>query len=183
MRIQGGQKKGKKLSFVPRSGLRPTSAKVREAVFDILAAVIKGAHFLDLYAGTGAIGIEALSRGASLCVLVEANKKNAQLIKINLRDIPGESLVLAMSVQKALVLLERKGLHFDIVYLDPPYGGDLLVRTLEQLKGADCLDKDAIILAEHSSRERVDIQEGLEVEREYRYGDTALTLLSRKRRG
>ncbi|MFA5005228.1 MAG: 16S rRNA (guanine(966)-N(2))-methyltransferase RsmD, partial [Candidatus Omnitrophota bacterium] len=119
MRITTGKFKNKKLYF-PR-GIRPTQDKVRKAVFDILGD-ISGLSFLDLFAGSGAVGFEALSRGAGELVLVELNRDSVDAIKKNiniLKDAPCS--VIHIEAQKAVKLLHERGKTFDIIFLDPPY--------------------------------------------------------------
>jgi 16S rRNA (guanine(966)-N(2))-methyltransferase RsmD len=149
---------------------------VKGAIFNILANSILEANFLDLYAGTGGVGIEALSRGAKLCVFVEKSRTNAQLIKENLERTKFKGLVLVKDVSSALSLLKRQGYSFNLVFMDPPYEKGLVTETLRKLAIGGCLAKDAIILAEHSIRESVSPVEGFEQVRQYKYGDTILSL-------
>lgn len=176
MRVQGGGSKGKRLAFHLRRGLRPTTSKVKGAIFNILAAHVQKANFLDLYAGTGGVGIEALSRGAKSCVFVEKSSANAQLIKENLKRTGFSGLVLAKDVSSAISLLSSQGYTFNLVFMDPPYEKGLVMETLRELAIGGCLAKDAIILAEHSIRESVSQVEGFELIRQYKYGDTILSL-------
>jgi len=176
MRVHGGQFKGRKLSFQPRKGLRPTASKVKGAVFNILARMVPSASFLDLFAGSGSIGIEALSREAKFCVFIEKSRVNAQTIKENLERTGLKGLVLTLDVKRALPRLRKMGLLFDLVFLDPPYDMGLVDQTLRELALNQCLAINAIILAEHSVREKVSGAEDFERIKEYRYGDTILSL-------
>ena len=175
MRIYSGSEKGRRLHARSSPGLRPTSDKVKEALFNILASRVEGASFLDLFAGTGNIGLEALSRGAALCVFVERSRASLALLRRNLQSTGLEGMVLAMEVKTALVRLEEKGLRFRLVFLDPPYERGLIAPTLASLHRSSLLEADAIIVAEHSLREEA-VVEDLSRIRTYRYGDTALTL-------
>ncbi|MBE3088041.1 MAG: 16S rRNA (guanine(966)-N(2))-methyltransferase RsmD [Chloroflexi bacterium] len=175
MRIYSGSEKGRRLHARRSPGLRPTSDKVKEALFNILAGRVAGASFLDLFAGTGNIGLEALSRGAALCVFVERSRASLALLRQNLQSTGLEGTVLAMEVKTALVRLEEKDLRFRLVFLDPPYERGLITPTLTALYRSSLLEAGAIIVAEHSLREEA-VVEGLSKIRTYRYGDTALTL-------
>ncbi|MEI6308328.1 MAG: 16S rRNA (guanine(966)-N(2))-methyltransferase RsmD [bacterium] len=175
MRIYSGSEKGRRLHARRNPGLRPTSDKVKEALFNILAGRVEGASFLDLFAGTGNIGLEALSRGAALCVFVERSRASLVLLRQNLQSTGLEGTVLAMEVKTALVRLEEKGLRFRLVFLDPPYERGLIAPTLTALYRSSLLEAGAIIVAEHSLREEVGAL-GLSKIRTYRYGDSALTL-------
>jgi 16S rRNA (guanine966-N2)-methyltransferase len=122
MRIIGGQFRGRVLATPPKKGVRPTSSLLREALFNICQNEIEGARFLDLFAGTGAMGFEALSRGAASATFVEREgvaKKcilaNAEKLGVRIELIPGD-------IFSMLPVLERQGRSFDIIYADPPYG-------------------------------------------------------------
>lgn len=180
MRIQGGEFKGKKLSFHPRKGLRPTTSKVKGAIFNILKAKIPGSYFLDLFAGTGSVGLEALSRGAKFSAFVEKSAREASVIRRNLEESQLNGLVLSMDVFKGIDYLKKAGKAFDIVFLDPPYEKGLVNSTLSLLSDGGCLVKGAIILAERSRREGISLPPSFELIREYRYGDTILSLLKWK---
>lgn len=180
MRIQGGEFKGKRLSFRPKRGLRPTTSKVKGAIFNILKGRVARSAFLDLFAGTGSIGLEALSRGAELVVFVEKSPRNARIIKKNLEGSNLKGLVLEMEVFQGIKYLERQNMAFDIIFLDPPYEKGFVDSTLMTLSGGGCLMKGAIILAERSRREEISPPSSFELIREYRYGDTILSLLKWK---
>jgi 16S rRNA (guanine(966)-N(2))-methyltransferase RsmD len=159
--------------------LRPTSAKVREAIFDILQNEIKGAVFLDLYAGTGAVGIEALSRGAEQVVLVERNKERARAIGQYIGQADVEDRV-DVYVQNAEVFLKRAcaaGALFDIIFADPPYASDEINKVLVLLNKHNVLGEGGCLIIEHASKSRLPDDTGpFKFKRNYRYGDTMLTL-------
>ncbi len=123
LRIIGGRFKGRLLKAPKASTTRPTQGMLREAVFNICQNRIDGARFLDLFAGSGAMGLEAVSRGASSILLVEQNRNAVACIKENIRtlEIESASEVLPMEAGKALAFLEKRKDRFDIVYIDPPY--------------------------------------------------------------
>ncbi len=122
-RIIGGQFKGRPLKAPKATSTRPTQGMLREAVFNICQNEIEGARFLDLFAGSGAMGLEAVSRGASHAALVEKNRQATACIKENIHSLQIESLaeIFPMNAEKAISVLQKQGSHFDIVYIDPPY--------------------------------------------------------------
>ena len=159
--------------------IRPTTRKVKEALFNILRGYITNARFLDLYAGTGAIGIEALYQGASWVTFVDASRKNTDLIKKNI-DKFHYSERAEIVTKKAIPFINsfREGEKpFDIVFLDPPYHSDELLKSLRCLSKSTLISKDAIIVAEHSSRLRLpDKIDNLSKKKDYIYGDTTLSV-------
>jgi len=184
MQITSGDLKRKKLSFSSSLCIRPTSEKVRSAIFDIIRPKIKKSKFLDLFAGTGAVGIQALSEGASLSCFVEENWKCINVIKKNLKELYflDKAIVVRKSVER--FVREDKDLFkdFDFLFLDPPYNyaDNKYNLLLEEL--VDCLKNGAIVIIEHSSR-RLGDNFFLKYEfvnyRLKRYGDTTLTILCR----
>ena len=178
MRIIGGSLKGRTI-FAPRGRLlRPTSEKVREALFDILQPRIVGATFFDLFAGVGAIGIEALSRGSSGVVLVEKNPTAIQFIRRNLQVHQLSDRARAYSTD-ALSFLARPPANrgrADLVFLDPPYSGDLIRKTLPRLASSDMIHSDSWVIVEHHHKQEIDEEIGdLRLFRQRRYGETLLS--------
>lgn len=192
MRISGGIAKGRRVihrkSFSKRfdeDKLRPTSAKVREAVFDILGNRIIDCRFLDLYAGTGAVGIEALSRGAGLVVFVDESPALTRFIAdlINRYGFTGKARVVRdraarfVTAGRASLAAVAEGFQFDIAFVDPPYASGE-IETILPLFGTGCvLRSGGLLLAEHSSKIMLPVDAGgLRPVKRYQYGDTALTL-------
>jgi 16S rRNA (guanine966-N2)-methyltransferase len=184
MRISGGSAKGRKVgvrkAFTSKGEgdeLRPTSAKVREAVFNILAPWISGARFLDLFAGTGAVGIEALSRGAAHVVFVDNNTQRCSII-IDLLEKFGLAARAAVVKADAATFLEKSSSQpFDIIFIDPPYVSDELEKALQFIDNSNIIAENGIVIAEHSSKKTLSLPlMNLGVKKNYRYGDTALTL-------
>ncbi len=174
---------------VPKFGTRPTSDRVREAIFSALEArdAIEGARVLDLYSGSGALGLEAASRGAAHVTLVDKSwgvskiaQKNAAHVKSAApRGAAPEIVVSGHPAQSFLGAAGQTGDRWDVVFLDPPYelGGLELVHNLEAL--VRCLTPDAVVVVERSSRDRPPgWPDGLELDRRKDYGDTALYWLS-----
>jgi len=186
MRISGGIAKGrrtatKRLLIKKANGekLRPTSSKVREAIFDILGSRIKGASFVDLYAGTGTVGFEALSRGADMAVFVESDLMRIQAIK-NIANELGfleKSVIRKGRASEFLKKAASENRIFDIFFVDPPYSSAELEKVLPLIGEGGLLSEGGIVVAEHFSREKPPDAEGrLRKEKAYRYGDTTLTL-------
>jgi len=150
LRIIGGQWRGRKLPFAEVAGLRPTPDRVRETLFNWLAAVIPGARCLDLFAGSGALGLEALSRGASQLVSVDSHPDAIKQLNANLVLLQ----TTAAEAVKAEVLsyLTGPASSFDIVFLDPPYQADLLPECIERLEQGGWLNSHAWIYLEASSK-------------------------------
>jgi 16S rRNA (guanine966-N2)-methyltransferase len=174
MRIIAGAFKGRRLA--PVKGLtRPTAAKVREAVFSILGPAVPGAKVLDLFAGTGALGIEALSRGAAAAVFVEDHPEAVKGLRRNLEDLglADRTTVWPLPVAAALKKVAGRGEVFGLAFLDPPYGGGISVGALGVLEALDLMAPGALVVVEHSRRESLPEACGtfkrLEVRR---YGDT-----------
>jgi len=146
LRIVAGSLRGSRLAVPDRPGLRPTSDRVRETLFNWLMPVIGGARCLDLYAGTGALGIEAISRGASACTFVESDRALARDLAANLARLKVETARVIEA--DALATLAGRAEAFDIVFLDPPFGGDLWDASAERLETRGWLAPNAWIYVE-----------------------------------
>lgn len=185
MHVIAGTARGQALKIPARSGLRPTSSRVKEAAFNILAARVPGARWLDLFAGSGGVGIEALSRGADFCVFVEKDPLTCRVIRTNLQlaRVGDRARVLAADVFAALRQLDRLGYAAELVYIDPPYGYQLLPRLLRQLAGSHVLMPEAVVLLETGKRDGLPVLEEWVVGRKYEYGDSRLIWLQEKDEG
>jgi 16S rRNA (guanine966-N2)-methyltransferase len=179
-RIIGGAGKGRRLKSPAGDATRPTGARVRQTLFDILAPVLPGCRFLDAFAGGGGVGIEALSRGARRVVLVDEGRSAIEAIHANLALVPGGSAaaVLRQDARAALPALLARGERFDVVFLDPPYASDLYESVLPLAAGV--LAADGVVVAEHFHKrglpERIG---GLVNARSVRVGDHRLTFFKR----
>ena len=174
MRIIAGEFKGRRLAAV-KGRIRPTSDKVREAIFSILGPKVLEARVLDLFAGTGALSLEALSRGAKDAVLVEEHTAALSVLKQNLDTLGLKERVrvLPLPVSAALKKLVAQGTQFTLIFLDPPYGRGLALNTLEALQDSGLLQPAARIVVEHSHREALPEQVGrLMLNQCRRYGGT-----------
>jgi len=177
LRVISGKLKGRKLFTLKGMDLRPTSDRVKEAIFDILQNSVEGQKVLDLFAGTGAMGIEALSRGAKRAVFVEASPRSLAVLYKNLAvgRLQEQAEVLSREVQAGMKILSERGETFDLIFLDPPYGKGLARKTLQALSGESILAPDALIVAEHSSAEDLDVVSFLERIDQRRYGSTLVS--------
>lgn len=184
MRVIGGTARGRRLAPPKDGRVRPTAGRIKEAIFNILASRIgdlAGIRVLDLYAGTGNLGIEALSRGATQAAFVDNHRESAAIVRKNLATLgfDDRSRVLVKDVQLALRNLGREGEPFDLVFLDPPYGEGLVEKTLQILAASPLLAPEAVIVAEFGSRETLPPAIGsLEEFDRRRYGDTAVSFWS-----
>jgi len=175
-RIIAGSGKGRRLTSPRGLKTRPTSARVRQAFFDIVASHVPGCRFLDALAGSGGVGLEALSRGASSVVLVDESRTAIRAIRENLRLVPASAHVQIVCQEARLALrrLWASGARFDIVYLDPPYDSPLYEPLLEQL--GDLLRERGQVVVEHFHKRPLPEKIGLLVRsREVRIGDHRLS--------
>ncbi|MEE2664494.1 MAG: 16S rRNA (guanine(966)-N(2))-methyltransferase RsmD [Myxococcota bacterium] len=174
MRVIAGRLRSRRLRASPR-GVRPTADRVRESLFAALGDV-EGARVLDLFAGTGALGIEALSRGASRAVFVERARASLAVLRGNLADLElgAESQVLSIDAQRALRLLAERKERFDLVLVDPPYAAGLQAAVLESLLRLGLVTPGGSVVVERAKRDPLLLAEGWLRERERTYGDTVL---------
>lgn len=178
MRIIAGSLKGRRLLAPRDHAIRPTGARAREALFDILEhgdPPVRGARFLDLFCGTGAIGLEACSRGAAEVLLVEHDRAALALAQANLARLgaPANVRLLARDASR----LGRAPHPFDLIFLDPPYRSGLAGPTLEALLRGGWLASDARVIVELGAKEDLDPPAGYTLERERRYGSAKFLFL------
>lgn len=153
MRVIAGSARHLNLKTVPGMDVRPTTDKTKETLFNVLNADVLYSKFLDLFSGSGAIGIEALSRGADKCVFVEKSRNALSCIKDNLdfTKLGDNAVILPMDVIAAIKSLESNGEVFDIVFMDPPYNKELEKSVLEVLSSSSLINNDSIIIVESSN--------------------------------
>jgi len=181
VRIVGGERRGYPLKAPPGRRTRPTSDMVREALFSILSPVVQGSVFYDVFAGSGAVGIEALSRGAERVVFVEESPASCRIINMNLRNTGylEKSLVLQKDVFALGSLRDLP--RADIVFMDPPYNSDLAERVLQALPAIDALGKAGMVIVEHPRRiPSPESARPFVLDRRKYYGDTALAIYYRQ---
>lgn len=175
VRIIGGTFKGRRLRTFRGPKVRLTKDIVKEALFDILGKRIVGASFLDLYAGSGSIGIEALSRGAGRVAFCEKDPAGVDVIKHNLAKLNYRDKC-DIYRGDALNLLGKINGKFDIIFLDPPYNGDLLRKSLQILSTSGIIKEDGLVIAEHhKSTDLTKAIGSLSLTRQAKYGDTVLS--------
>ena len=164
MRIISGKYKGKKLDGFDIEGTRPTMDRVKESLFGIIQNNLKDSICLDLFAGSGSLGIEALSNGASICYFVDKNKQILDILKNNLKGIENSILI---EKDYLMALEELKNKKFDVIFLDPPYKDNLITPSIQKIMEFDMLNKDGIIVCEY---ENEDIKCDLKLIKDKKYG-------------
>lgn len=182
LRVISGKAKGRKLKVPAGWNIRPTPDRVKESLFNILMGIIEGARFLDLFAGTGNVGIEALSRGAAGAVFVENNSRHVKVIEENLAitGLGERARVIKSGVEPALKKLAAENLKFDIVFMDPPYHTDLAEKALLLLAESDLVGENGLVIVESSSLKDMPERVGdLFISRREKYGDTVLTFYAK----
>lgn len=178
MRVNAGSAKGKKLKSSSTKEVRPTSDKVKAAVFNTIGQNLEGKMFLDLFSGTGGMGIEALSRGADSCVFIEKNRECVKIIYENLKitGLSHRARVFKTDVIRGLAKLQKENLSFDFIYMDPPYFKPLYIPVFEAILEKGLLKKDGALIVEHFKNiifpEKVS---GIEQGKIKKYGDTVIT--------
>jgi len=179
MKIIAGTLKGRKVLVPTGKRVRPTGAKVKEALFSIIADEVHDAVVLDVFSGSGSVGIEALSRGADSCTFVERDKSVIDVLARNLSQfgLEDRGKILPLEAKRAMKLLEKQNERFDIIFLDPPYSYFVKTkRIVESLSLGGILAPDGLLVWEHAvettPRETIG---SFTREREKKYGDTALS--------
>ena len=181
MRIISGTSKGRRLVTPRGYSLRPTSDRMKESVFNILGKEVENKVVLDLFAGTGNLGIEALSRGAKKAVFVESGRQALRLIQRNLSQcgMEGQSEIVPKDANRAIGNLEQKGEVFDLILMDPPYGKGMVRKTLAKLTSHRIYHEGSILVVQHDRRESIaETVEGWKLFRQRRIGDTLISFLT-----
>jgi len=181
MRIIAGALRGKKLFSVSGTQTRPTADRLREAIFNILSFRVQDAVVLDLFSGTGALGIEALSRGSRFAVFIDSSNRALACISRNIKACAFEkkARIIKWDITKNLDCVKGARPAFDLVLMDPPYDRNSIAPALAHLYRSDCLKSDARIVVEHSLLEPVDPQPGAYIVCDHRkYGKTLVSILS-----
>ncbi|HEY3198583.1 MAG TPA: 16S rRNA (guanine(966)-N(2))-methyltransferase RsmD [Nitrospirales bacterium] len=177
MRILGGVLRGRRLAGPSAEGTRPTAGRVKSALFNILAPRIADARFLDLYAGTGLVGIEALSRGAGHVTFVESNIASCHVIKSNLERCGGYARASKVLTMPASRFLKQAHRPYDIVFVDPPYHGGEDGNILPLLGSGAIIAANGVVVIEHFHKVHLPVQVGrLAFIKSYRHGDTLLSV-------
>ncbi|MDE1920527.1 MAG: 16S rRNA (guanine(966)-N(2))-methyltransferase RsmD [Candidatus Omnitrophica bacterium] len=181
MKILAGKYKGR--NFYMPAGIRPTQSILRGAIFDILGHDLCGLSFLELFAGSGAVGLEAISRGAGQVVMVEINDLNAKTIQENCEllgiGLGGEFSLLHAEALTTIKRFSEEKRRFDIVFLDPPFGRKLAKKALKLITSRDILHPQSLLLVQCEAAEKLEIPECFGILTRRRYGSSYLTLLQR----
>lgn len=178
MRIISGTARGRKLKEPQDQNIRPTTDMVKEAVFNIIQFDIEGRRVLDLFAGTGQLGLEALSRGAAEAVFVDASATALKLVRDNIAAVKLEDKA-TVSRSDALAFLAHGG-TFDVIFLDPPYESKLLEKSLKTIIEFDILKENGIIICETNElQELPEVSAPYKKGREYRYGKIKITIYTK----
>ena len=179
-RIIGGKWRGRRIKFDAADGLRPTTDRIRETVFNWLQPYIYLCRCLDVFAGSGVLGFEALSRGAQYAAFIEQNKKTVERLKDNIRTLAIENASVyhhdALSWLQTAEAVKPEGDKFDLVFLDPPFDSDLLAKSCKLLNTSGCLAEDAIIYIEHNRDTAIELPENWVVLKEKKAGQVAYRL-------
>ncbi len=181
MRVIAGEFRGRKLDSFEGMDIRPTSDRVKESLFNILSEKVINCSFLDLFGGTGNVGIEALSRGAKQVVFVDSSLKSIKILKSNLDKISksDSAEVYNTDYDNAIKRLGQDNRKFDIIFIDPPYNKDMAQNALVHIDRSGILEDDGVIIVEHDSKDIMPEQSGgLLKFREKLYGSTKLTFYS-----
>ena len=178
MQIIGGKLKGRKLASCKHSSIRPAMALVKKSIFDTLQDFVVGANVLDLYAGSGSLGIEAISRGAEKLTLIDSDKNSIKLIKKNLEICKINAIVICKELPNALNKKAIRNQKFNLIFIDPPYrAGTSIEETLKILVLNDIPAKDSLIFIESEAKCDFMIPMRLKLYKEKRYGNTKMTIL------
>lgn len=180
MRIIAGKFKGLSLYSFNEDNIRPTPDKVRQAIFNTIQFDIAGSSFLDLFAGTGGVSLEAISRGAGYVATVEKDKRSLQLIKKNFNKANASCNLFALDFAKAIKNFSSDGRKFDFIYLDPPFNTPLMERAINDICKHDILKDDGLIICEHEQSSEFTIPERLKIVNDKKYGSVAVTYLRKK---
>jgi len=178
LRIISGEAKGVKLKALKGMNTRPTSDKVKESIFNILVPYIEDSKVLDLFSGTGNLGIEAVSRGASHAYLIEKNRKCSDIIKENIIKTKFNDKVtpIIKDVYLALKMLNKAEEKFDVIFMDPPYLKGFIIPCLEEINNLDLLNNDGIIVIEHDIKDVIpEAVENIVKFKEKKYGTTMVS--------
>ncbi|TWI55798.1 16S rRNA (guanine(966)-N(2))-methyltransferase RsmD [Halalkalibacter nanhaiisediminis] len=179
MRVISGEKRGLPLKAVPGASTRPTTDKVKESIFNMIGPYFNGGNALDLYAGSGGLGIEALSRGIDHVIFVDQNRKAIEIVKQNIAFCGFEKRaeVYRNDADRALKALIKREIAFSYVFLDPPYAKQNLVNEIRILIDFELLTRDGMIVCEHGRETALPDTIGeVYKQREESYGDTTITI-------
>ncbi len=180
MRIITGKARGKRLQTPEGLHTRPTTERVKESVFSIVQWDIEGRKALDLFGGSGQLGLEAVSRGAESCVIVESDRGAQKVIESNIRGCKFEDQCCLVCGDAFQFLQRQKKDSFGLIFLDPPYGGELLNRALQEICRIDILSEGGIIICESGENDALlPVPAPYRVLRRYHYGHSAVVTITK----
>ncbi len=180
MRVISGDRKGHRIGAGKRAGLRPTSDRAKESIFNVLRGEVMGKRILDLFAGAGSLGIEALSRGAEQVTFVDASLRSINVLRENLDNLnlKDRSKVIRSDAVKALGKLEQS---FHLIFADPPYLKGFAQRIISRIAQSEVLSIGGILILEHHKKETFSYpEEHLSLLKQKKFGDTVITFLQKK---
>lgn len=180
IRIIAGQWRGRKLPVLHAAGLRPTTDRVRETLFNWLMPYLPGSHCLDLFSGTGVLGLEAVSRGAAKSLLIEKNKQIASSIQNSIVELNAKDLVSVMNVDAITYTKNTATSNYDVVFVDPPYQFDCQSTICQQLEENNWLNEQAFIAVEAATGTNLLLPDNWQKHRELRAGSSSMVLCRRK---
>ena len=178
LRVISGKARGLKLDTPKNQDVRPTTDRVKESLFNMINSYIMDSNILDLFAGTGSLGIECLSRGAKNCVFVDKSKDSINIVRSNVKKarVENESTILNVDFKDAVKRLSTQNQKFDVIFMDPPYYENMFIECLKSIDEFNLLDEDGIIVVEHDTKDLFEDSIGrLNKSREKKYGNTTLT--------
>ena len=189
MRIISGKFRGRKLIKFKKESIKPTKDKTRESIFNIIISYfnfknknnlpLQGLNVLDIFAGTGALGIEAISRGAKNVTFIEKSRDNLRILYKNIDHLKINEKVKV--IKRSIKNVKKINEKFDIIFLDPPYQMDLIFKkTLKKILDFKILKKKTLIILEHSKKKKIIIPKVFEIVKEKNYGNSSLTLIKLK---
>jgi len=178
MKVISGLLKGRNISGYNIDGTRPTMDRVKESLFAMIQDYLKGSIVLDLFAGSGQLGIEAISNGAKHCFFIDNNKEAINTIKNNIQNlnIKNKSTIVLSDWKKSLNDFSKQNIKFDIIFIDPPYDYDVYEKILEKVITMDILNDNGLIILEHSNLNFKDKYSNLTLYKEKKYGNKSVNI-------
>ena len=178
MRIISGKYKGRKIEGYNMVGTRPTMDRVKESLFATIQNNIKDSVVLDLFAGSGQLGIESISNGAKLCYFIDNNKEVIKILNKNISNlnIKSNSKVLLSDWKKSLNEFSNQNIKFDLIFVDPPYDYNVYEKILEKVSTLNLLNQDGLIILEHSNLKLKDTYNNLILYKEKKYGNKSVNI-------
>lgn len=183
MRIVTGRAKGRAIKAPEGMNTRPTSDRVKESIFNIISTRMYDSNCLDVFAGTGNLGLEAISRGAKYCTFIEKDKNTYKILRENIETLKFEKdcVTYNQDAFNVLKLIEKKGEKYDIIFLDPPYSKGLIDKSIEEISTLDILKGDGVIISEYDDKDIIPDKIGdIRVYRTEKYGRTKVSFWSKE---